>query len=76
MSSRIIAHSVEALASLGFNFHFLILSSMFFIVRGQSVAAFTEKSGNTIGMVGEQMKWSKGRDTVAPEPALPSVCIT
>lgn len=49
---------------------------MFFIVHGQSVAAFTEKSGNTIGMVGEQMKWSKGRDTVAPEPALPSVCIT
>lgn len=76
VSSRIIEHSVEPLASLGCNFHFLILSSGFFIVHAQSVAAFTEKSGNTIGMAGEQMKWSKGRDTVAPEPALPSACIT
>lgn len=74
--SRIIAHSVEALASLGCNFYLLILCSDFFIVQGRSVAAFTEKSGNTVGMVREQMKWSKVRDTVAPEPALLSMCVT
>lgn len=76
VSPRIIAHSVEASASLDCNFYLLILCSGFFIVQGCSVAAFTGNSGNAVGVVREQMEWSKVRDTVAPELALPSMCVT
>lgn len=73
---RIIAHSVEALAPLGCNFYFLILSWDFVFVHGPSAADFTERSGGAAGMVREQMECSKVRDAVAPEPALPSLCVT